>query len=81
LESFEKASDFCLNTAKANCFLIDKDSPGDDAANIAELLISNFFIMCDHARPYLTECIGCMTHICWTSVSMRVNARVEISKS
>ena len=49
LESFEKASDFCLNRAKANCFLIDKDLPGDDERIWLSSLISNFFIMCDHA--------------------------------
>ena len=51
LESFEKASDFCLNTAKANCFLIDKDSPGDDAANIAELVDLKFL---HHVRSRVT---------------------------
>lgn len=51
LESFEKASDFCLNTAKANCFLIDKDLPGDDAANIAELVDLKFL---HHVRSRVT---------------------------
>ncbi len=42
LDSFERASDFCLNRARANCFLIDKDFTGEDASNIAELVDLKF---------------------------------------
>jgi len=42
LVAFENASDFCLNTAKANCFLVDKDLVNDDIATIAELVDLKF---------------------------------------
>ena len=51
LDSFEKASDFCLNRARANCFLIDKDLTGEDASNIAELVDLKFL---HHVRSRVT---------------------------
>lgn len=51
LDSFEKASDFCLNKTKANCFLIDKDLASDDVANITELVDLKFL---HHVRSRVT---------------------------
>lgn len=42
LNTFEEASEFCLNKAKANCFLVDKDLSSPDVANIAELVDLKF---------------------------------------
>jgi hypothetical protein len=51
LVAFENASDFCLNTAKANCFLVDKDFLSDDIATIAELVDLKFL---HHVRSRVT---------------------------
>jgi hypothetical protein len=42
LGSFEKASDFCLTKATANCFLVDKDITGEEVKDIAELVDLKF---------------------------------------
>jgi hypothetical protein len=42
LSTFEQASEFCLNKAKANCFLVDKDLSVQEVANIAELVDLKF---------------------------------------
>jgi hypothetical protein len=51
LDSFEKASDFCLNQTKSNCFLVDKDLSGDAVSNIAELVDLKFL---HHVRSRVT---------------------------
>jgi len=51
LDSFEKASDFCLNKAKSNCFLVDKDFADDEVSNIAELVDLKFL---HHVRSRVT---------------------------
>lgn len=42
LKVFEKVSDFCLNKAKANCFLVDKDMSSADVNYVAELVDLKF---------------------------------------
>jgi hypothetical protein len=51
LETFEKASDFCLNRARANCFLIDKDFTDENVSNISELVDLKFL---HHVRSRVT---------------------------
>lgn len=48
---FNRASDFCLNNAKANCFLVDKDLQNTDVEGIAELVDLKFF---HHVRSRVT---------------------------
>jgi hypothetical protein len=42
MTTFEEASQFCLDKAKANCFLVDKDLSIPEVANIAELVDLKF---------------------------------------
>jgi hypothetical protein len=51
LATFDKASDFCIDDAKANCFLIDKEVSDDDVTNIAELVDLKFV---HHVRSRVT---------------------------
>ena len=51
MAAFERASDFCLNTAKANCFLIDKDVSNNEVENISELVDLKFV---HHVRSRVT---------------------------
>jgi Cdc6-like AAA superfamily ATPase len=51
LKTFDLSSDFCLNTVKANCFLIDKDLSSEDVQNIAELVDLKFV---HHVRSRVT---------------------------
>jgi len=37
-EALSKVSDFCINSAQANCFLLDQDSKGGDTALVQELV-------------------------------------------
>jgi hypothetical protein len=51
LSTFDKASDFCIDEAKANCFLIDKEVSDEDVKNIAELVDLKFV---HHVRSRVT---------------------------
>jgi Cdc6-like AAA superfamily ATPase len=51
LSTFDKTSDFCIDEAKANCFLIDKEVSDQDVKNIAELVDLKFF---HHVRSRVT---------------------------
>ncbi len=42
LAAFAKLSDFCLSSAEANCFLVDKDYSSTDVETIAELVDLKF---------------------------------------
>lgn len=51
LDAFDRVSSFCLATAGANCFLIDKDYTGLDVATIPELVDLKFL---HHVRSRVT---------------------------
>lgn len=51
LKAFESVSDFCLSTAEANCFLVDKDVTGADVESIGELVDLKFL---HHVRSRVT---------------------------
>jgi hypothetical protein len=51
LRVFEKVSDFCLNKAEANCFLIEKDYTSDDVEIISELVDLKFM---HHVKSRIT---------------------------
>jgi hypothetical protein len=51
LSTFDKTSDFCIDEAKANCFLIGKEVSDQDVKNIAELVDLKFF---HHVRSRVT---------------------------
>ncbi len=51
LDAFERVSGFCLSTAQANCFLVDKDYTGPDAEIIPELVDLKFL---HHVRSRVT---------------------------
>jgi hypothetical protein len=51
LETFDRASDFCLNKAKANCFLVDKDLSNEEVSNVSKLVDLKFV---HHVRSRVT---------------------------
>jgi hypothetical protein len=51
LKTFDQSSDFCLNTVKANCFLVDKEFSSEEVRNIAELVDLKFV---HHVRSRVT---------------------------
>lgn len=51
LSAFEGVSDFCLSTAKANCFLIDKDYNSAGVDSVPELVDLKFL---HHVRSHVT---------------------------
>lgn len=51
LDLFNRASEFCLDNTKANCFLVDKDLQNNDVSGIAELVDLKFV---HHVRSRVT---------------------------